>query len=210
MTKRTIVFDFGGVLFKTSPTEFYRRRFREQGRSQEELDYFLTTVFPKAEQSASNDGNATDLIARKVAEYPAYADDIRAYKEESLKFIQGIIPGMKEVLEELTARGDRIVGLTNWHGDTYDALPGGFPDIMKHFNQVVVSGKVRLRKPNPEIFKTAQAAYGNPDPAQVYYFDDKKDNIDAARNTVGWQAFTFKNANTVRRALALPPKPALK
>ena len=208
MTQKTVVFDFGGVLFRTSVTEFYRERFQKQGRSEKDLSFFLGEVLTNEDRSHSNGGNAQDLIDRKILQYPEWADEIRAYgpKGEFLKTIRNIQPDMEEVLSDLSDQGYRIVGLTNWHGDTYDLLPKAFPSLMKHFNQVVVSGKIHLRKPDPEIFRQAQIAYGNPDPSQVYYFDDKATNTESARKEVGWNAFTFKNAETVRNALALKPK----
>lgn len=210
MNQKIVVFDFGGVLFKTSVTDFYRERFQAQGRNEEELAYFLNNVLTNQDLSHSNGGNAQDLINKKILKYPQWADEIRAYgaKGDFLKTIRNIIPEMENVLSALANEGHQIVGLTNWHGDTYDLLPPAFPALLKHFNQVVVSGKIGLRKPDPEIFRQAHAAYGSPDPTQVYYFDDKPANTEAARKAVGWNAFTFKNSDTVRSALALKsPRP---
>ncbi len=208
MQQKTIVFDFGGVIFTTDTEAFYRERFNRQGRSAAELDYFLTHVFSAEDRSHSNGGNVQDLIDRKILIHPEWADEIRAYgvRGDFIKTIEGIIPGMTETIAELTAAGHRVAGLTNWHGDTYDVLAAAYPSILGHFNQVVVSGKIGLRKPDPEIFRHAQAAYGNPDPKTVYYFDDKTANTDSARKTVGWQSFPFTGPETVRRALALPPR----
>ena len=209
MSKRTIVFDFGDVLFRTSATEFYRDRFTAQGRSEEELQYFLKNIFTNEDRSASHIGDLKDTIEKKVREFPDWADDIRAFAADRdyIKQVRSVVPGMKEVLDELEANGDRIVGLTNWAGDTYDKLPGAFPDIMGHFNKVVVSGKVHLKKPDPAIFALAQKEFGNPDTADVYFFDDKAANVAAAKKAVGWNAVVFEDANTVRRALALKPRP---
>ena len=209
MTQKTIVFDFGGVIFRTSVTEFYRERFAKQGRSEEELKFFLATVLPHAELSATHVGDTGPLLLEKAEQYPEWAEEILAIgaDREFLRQVRNVLPGMAEVLEDLDKDGYRIVGLTNWAGDTYDTLPKGFPDILGHFNQVVVSGKVHLRKPDPAIFTLAQEVFGNPNPEDVYYFDDKQKNVEIARQTVGWNSFVFKDAGTVRQALALQPKP---
>ncbi len=210
MTTKTIVFDFGGVLFDTSEKEFYRERFENTGRSKAELDYFLSKVFlNSAERSASNAGDVRGAIEEKVKQHPEWADDLRAYNADRdfVKVVRGVLPGMRDVLEELEDKGYRIMGLTNWAGDTYETLPKAFPDILGHFNQVVVSGKVHLKKPDEKIFRHAQEDFGNPDVSEVYYFDDKPKNVAAAQKAVGWNAFVFKDANTVRQALALAPKP---
>jgi 2-haloacid dehalogenase len=206
----TVVFDFGGVLFRTSATEFYRERFQAQGRSEAELQHFITKVFTHAERSASHTGDLKDMIEKKVRQYPEWEEDIRAFgaDRDYLKQVRNALPGMKEVLDDIAGKGYRIVGLTNWAGDTYDTLDRKFPDMLAHFNAVVVSGKVGLVKPNPDIFTLAQQTFGDPDPATVYYFDDKPENIAAARKAVGWNGIVFENANTVRHALALKPKVA--
>jgi len=216
MTTKTIVFDFGGVLFRTSTEEFYRDLFRKQGRSEEELRHFLDNIFINAELSLANSGNARDFIEEKAARHPEWEGEIRAFTagSENLKWIRNVIPGMKEVLGELTRKGYRVVGLTNWHGDIYDALPEAFPEILGHLSQVVVSGKVGMRKPDPAIFRHAHEAFGSPDASDVYYFDDKPRNTETAQKTVGWNAFVFKNADTVRQALAMTeeapaPSPSL-
>lgn len=209
MAQKTIVFDFGGVIFRTSAAEFYREHFASKGYSEQDLEYFLTHVLTKSDRSKSNGGDYQTLIDRKIQEFPSWADEIRAsgVKADFLQTIRNVIPGMEQLLDELTAQGFRIVGLTNWHGDTYDALGKAYPGILKHFNNVVVSGRIHLRKPDPEIFRHAQMAYGSPDPEDVYYFDDKPDNVSSASRTVGWKAFVFKSADTVREALALNPSP---
>ncbi len=209
MTGRTIVFDFGGVLFDTSAEDFYRERFEQTGRGEEELQYFLNNIFTEKDRSASHAGDLKDMIEQKVKQHPAWEDDIRAFgaDRDYLKQVRNVVPGMKEALEEIKANGDRIVGLTNWAGDTYDKLPGAFPDILGQFNKVVVSGKVHLKKPDAKIFTLAQEEFGNPEPSQVYFFDDKVENVAMASRAVGWNGVQFVDAGTVRRALKLKLKP---
>jgi HAD superfamily hydrolase (TIGR01509 family) len=208
MKKRTIVFDFGGVLFNTSAVDFYREHFQSQGRSEEELQFFLEKVFTNKDRSEANIGTVEEVVAKKAKQHPEWAEDILAFGTERayLKHIRNVIPGMKEVLDDIIRNGDQIMGLTNWASDAYDVIPKAFPDILAHFNKVVVSGKVHLKKPDPEIFRLAQKEFGNPDVSEVYFFDDKPANVETARQTVGWNAVVFKDANTVRQTLALSPK----
>jgi len=208
MRQRTIVFDFGGVLFNTSAVDFYRERFQKQGRSEEELQYFLNEIFTNKDRAEANIGTVEEVVAKKAKQHPEWADDILAFgtPEAYIKHIRSVMPGMKEVLDDIERNGDRIVGLTNWASDAYDVIPQAFPDILAHFNKVVVSGKVHLKKPSPEIFQLAQKEFGNPAAAAVYFFDDKADNVETAKKVTRWKAFVFKDANTVRQALALPAK----
>jgi len=209
MTQKTVVFDFGGVLFRTSATEFYSEVFERNGHTTESLQYFLNTVFTNQDRSQSNRGNAQDIIDQKSRQYPEWHQEIEAFsaEKEFIKTVRGVVPGMNALLKEIVQEGHRIVGLTNWHGDTFDTLPQAFPEIIKYFDQIIVSGKVGLRKPDLEIFRLAQSEYGNPEVSGVYYFDDKERNIQAAQEAVNWNTFVFKDANTVRQALAMTPQP---
>lgn len=208
MKQRTIVFDFGGVLFNTSATDFYRERFQAQGRTEADLDYFLKFVFTKADRSQANTGTMQAVITQKIAQHPEWEGDIRAFGADKnfIKQVRSVIPGMQNVINDIVANGDRVVGLTNWASDTYDVMPRAFPDILSRFNEVVVSGKVQVKKPAPEIFRIAHSAFGSPNPSETYYFDDKAANVAAAQKSVGWNAFTFVDANTVREALVLSPE----
>jgi 2-haloacid dehalogenase len=149
-----------------------------------------------------------EILDQKVEQYPEWAEEILAFgaDREFVKQVRKIIPGMQDVLQEITNNGDRITGLTNWASDTYDVLPASFPNILGHFNQVVVSGKLGIKKPSVDIFKRAHTEFGNPVPSNVYYFDDKPSNVEAAKQSAGCNAFTFQNEHTVRKALGLEPK----
>ena len=135
-------------------------------------------------------------------------DKIRAFDADRdfIKQVTGTIEGMGDVLREIKDKNIAIHGLTNWAGDTFDTLPGAFPEILSKFNSVVVSGKIGIKKPNPAIFRHAQQAFGNLAPQSVWYFDDKPGNVATAQSAVGWNAAVFENADTVRTALGLQPK----
>src|SRR6478609_1704496 len=103
MKQKIVVFDLGEVVFETATQGYYRERFEKQGRSAEDLEYFLTVILPKKDRSGTNGGDAKDLIARKVLEHPKWADDIRLFgSEEGFRgMIKGAMPEMAETLAEI-------------------------------------------------------------------------------------------------------------
>lgn len=187
------IFDFGAVLFNTSRTELYKELFARKGHSDEKLQSFLNDVFTKAEASKANLGNMADVTKALAEKHPAWADEILEFNADRsfLGQIRGLVDGMPDILAQAKAKGHKLFGLTNWAGDTFDALAKAYPQIVGQLDDVVVSGKVGIKKPNPEIFKLAARQFGIRNPAQAYYFDDKAGNIEAAERTVGWHGVVF-------------------
>lgn len=203
--QKSVVFDFGGVLFNTSATEMYRELFARDGRSAEDLDHFLKTVFTKAARSAANTGTMAAVTAPLARQHPEWAGYIEAFNADRdfIRQVRGMVPGMEEVLNAIAARGHKIYGLTNWAADTFESLRAAYPTQTGVFNDIVVSGAVGMKKPGAQIFQLAQQRFGNPDPRRIYYFDDKARNVKAAQQTVGWNGVVFEDAGTVKRMLGL-------
>lgn len=204
--RKVVVFDFGHVLFCVGHEHVYREMFQADGKTEEELQHFLNEIFPHDDRSAANNRlSATEVTGPLAAKYPEWAKYIEAFNADRdfLKFILGTVDGMEDTLKQLKEEGYEIYGLTNWSGDTFDALDKAYPGITGLFNEIVVSGKVGVKKPDPLIYQMAQEAYGNPNPADVHFFDDKPRNTEAAHQTVGWNGVVFKDVSTVRQTLAL-------
>ena len=91
-------------------------------------------------------------------------------------------------------RGIRTALLSNSWGNTYprDTWDGMFDDI-------VISGEVGLRKPEPEIFRLAADRIGL-EPAECVFVDDLQLNVDGARS-VGMTALLHTEYDETRRAL---------
>ena len=203
MKKTAVIFDFGGVLFKTSATEMYREIFQRDGKSEADLQYFLGNIFTKAARSAANTGNMTDVTSVLAAKHPEWASYIHAFDADQnfVQQIRGTIPDMEKTLHDISVKGYEIYGLTNWAADTFQPLRHAYKPLMELFNGIVVSGEEGIKKPSPDIFRLAHDRFKFS--GDVYYFDDKASNAEAAHRTVGWTSITFENAQTVRQALKL-------
>jgi epoxide hydrolase-like predicted phosphatase len=82
---------------------------------------------------------------------------------------------MFDLVAELRALGVRTGLLSNSWGDIYPR-----ERIASAFDHVVISGEVRLRKPQPEIFRLSLDGLGVPAEAAVFV-DDAEPNILGAR-----------------------------
>jgi 2-haloacid dehalogenase len=84
-----------------------------------------------------------------------------------------------------------LYAITNFPDRFWDQFAPTEP-ATRHFRAVVVSGKEKLAKPDPAIFRLAEARFGHP-PSSMLFIDDSERNVDAAR-ACGWQAHRFTGA----------------
>jgi len=103
-------------------------------------------------------------------------------------------PAMNALVRRAKAHGIRTALLSNSWGNTYprDTWDGMFDDI-------VISGEVGLRKPEPEIFLLA-AGRLNLRPAECVFVDDLQVNVDGAR-AVGMTGILHTSYDETRREL---------
>jgi HAD superfamily hydrolase (TIGR01549 family) len=94
--------------------------------------------------------------------------------------------------------------ITNYNSECYDEIEQRFPDMFSNFNDILVSGKVSLMKPQNEIYELAIKKW-NLNPEKVLYIDDDIFNIQTAKN-IGFQTIhydKFENVISKIRSLDL-------
>jgi putative hydrolase of the HAD superfamily len=104
------------------------------------------------------------------------------------------VPAMNALVRRAKGHGIRTALLSNSWGNTYprDTWDGMFDDI-------VISGEVGLRKPEPEIFRLA-ADRLNLRPAECVFVDDLEVNVDGAR-ALGMTGILHTSYDETRREL---------
>ena len=121
--------------------------------------------------------------------------------------LAGPIHGTVAILEELRARGIRLLALTNWSTETFPIAQARY-EFLEYFEGILVSGHERLAKPDPAIFRLLIQRYAV-DLAATVFIDDSQRNV-AASNLVGLKALYFTSPSQLRRdlhALGLPLSP---
>lgn len=182
----TVVFDFGGVLVDWNPRYMYRKLFNGDEAGMEQ---FLAMVCNQEWNEHQDAGRTiaeaeTELIAR----HPEQEARIRAYYGRFDEMMAGAIEGTVTILEQLHARGVPLYGLTNWSAETFPHALKRFP-FFQRFRGIVVSGRIKLKKPDPRIFAHLVATHGLV-PAETVFIDDSLKNVEAAK-AAGLQALHF-------------------
>lgn len=194
-TPTTVVFDFGNVLIGWDQTGPLADRM-----SAEEWQSFAEAAdFPALNTAADSGVPLTEVIARAAEADPRHGEIVAAYYDNFAKSLTGPIDGMAEIVSELKASGTRLLGLTNWSAETIHHAPAVAPAI-NELEDVVVSGREKLAKPDPAIFELLISRF-DLDPELTVFVDDLPANVDAAER-LGLIGHIFTDAASLRKDLS--------
>jgi 2-haloacid dehalogenase len=193
---RAVVFDLGGVLVDWNPRYLLRKIM--PGR-EAEMEWLISEVLNHDWNTQRDTGDPwPEAIAELERTYPDYAGVIRLYDERWAETLGGSHEDTVAVLAELHEAGVPIYALTNWSAEKFPHAEAKF-DWLAWFDGVVVSGRVRLIKPDPEIFQHLLDEYELA-PEDVLFVDDYEPNIVGAR-AMGIRAHRFHAAAALREVL---------
>lgn len=200
-----VVFDLGGVLIEWDPRHLYRKLFPGDEAAMEQ---FLAEVCTHDWNRCQDAGRSFAEGARLLkAEHPDKAELIDAYGTRFDEMMAGPIDGAVEILAELRDCDTPLYGLTNFSSETYQPAFERF-GFLRCFRGILVSGEVKLIKPDPRIYKMLIERFGL-DPRRTVYIDDIEANVAAAR-PFGIHAIHFTTPAALREELValglLPPR----
>src|SRR5215472_5570861 len=189
------VFDLGGVLIDWNPRYLYRKLLHDEAA----VDRFLTTVCTQSWNERQDAGRsfAEGCAVLKQA-HPQQSGLIDAWFSRYEEMLGGGIEGSVAILSELRAKQVRLFALSNWSAETFPFAQRRF-EFLRWFHGVLLSGEVRLLKPDPRIFQLLFEKY-NIDPAEAVFVDDHARNVAMARE-LGMRAIHFTDAAVLREEL---------
>jgi 2-haloacid dehalogenase len=195
---RTVaVFDLGGVLIDWDPRYLYCKLFDGDDCA---MEHFLATVCTQSWNEQQDAGRPfADAIASLKLAHPGEAKLIDAWIERQSEMFSGPIAGSVDILAELHSREVPLYALTNWSAETFPAALARF-DFLKWFRGILVSGEVKLLKPDARFFELFLRTYAI-DPAHTIYIDDRRPNVDAAI-ALGMHGVVFTDPPALRTELA--------
>jgi 2-haloacid dehalogenase len=188
MEVKAIVFDFGGVLMDWDPRYLYSRIF---DGNEAAMERFLAEVgfFDwNARQDAGRSFSAA--VEELSARYPHYAGLIQAYDARWEESLGGPIWGTVAILKALHRAGFPLYALSNWSAEKFPLVRRKF-DFFDWFEDIVLSGEMRLIKPDPRIF-TAFLERIKLTAPECLLIDDSQANLEAARE-MGFHTLHFQS-----------------
>ncbi|MFD0855647.1 HAD family hydrolase [Actinomadura adrarensis] len=194
-TYDAVIFDIGGVILDWDPRHLYRRLIPDP----DEMEWFLAEVCSDAWNAEQDRGRAfSEAIKEAAARHPEYRELIEAYWKRWPETLDGLIPGTSEVIAEAAAAGTALFAITNFSAETFPLAVAGY-EVLSGFRDVVVSGEVKMIKPDPAIFHYALDRFGL-SPHQALFVDDKPANVEAAEK-LGMGTVLFTDAADLRERM---------
>jgi 2-haloacid dehalogenase len=190
------VFDLGGVLIDWNPRYLYRKLFAGDTEAMEE---FLATVCTESWNEQQDAGRPfADACSSLKLVHPHKAPMIDAWVRRYDEMLAGPISGTVDILTQLNSHRVPLYALSNWSAETFPAALKRF-EFLKCFRGVMLSGEVKLLKPDPRIFELFLGTFAI-DPALTVYIDDREPNVKAAM-AFGMHGIVFTYAAALRTEL---------
>ena len=182
---QAVIFDFGGVLVDWSPHNLYRHYFDQP----HEIDRFLKEI-NFAEWNAQQDKGHpfAQAVTEHSNKFPQHAELIHAYHEHWEDSIVGPIDGTVQILRRLKQIGYPLYGLSNWSAETFPLIRNKYK-FFDLFDYILISGEVKMIKPEPGIFDLLLNRIGF-EARDCIFIDDSDVNIKVATK-LGFDAIRF-------------------
>lgn len=163
------------------------------------MEQFLLEVCSPAWNYQQDEGRSWAEAAAILTErFPHHAALIDAYHLRWEEMLNGPIQGSVEILKRLRDRGTPLYALTNWSRETFPIALRLF-DFLGWFDGLVVSGEVKLAKPDPRIYQLLFERFAI-NPTRSVFIDDSPANT-ATAITLGMRGIHFTDPLRLEQAL---------
>lgn len=206
MTMRTVVFDFGAVLFQWEPVQLLRKvlpqRVADEAGARTLMAGFFQSFVPGSDWAEFDRGSLgiEQLVPRLAARLALDEAEVRAVVEAIPGHLQPK-PDSVAWLRRLHAQGLRLCFLSNMPAPYAAHLDATYPEILSCFDGGVYSAHVGHVKPEAAVFHAVEQRCGLV-PELTAFIDDHPGNVEAARKR-GWHGLHFTDAASCAAALDL-------
>ncbi len=192
---RSVIFDVGGVLLDWNSDRVLESYYATPAeRSAMKQAIFLHADWLEVDRGVLGEAQLLERIAGRVGRPVPELTGLFAFVRDSLRPKADTVA----LLKSLAVRGVPLYCLSNMPLEIFSHLQGrfGFWDL---FRGIVISGEIRLVKPQPEIFEYLLGRY-DLSAADTVFIDDYPVNVEAAR-TLGLHTVLFRDARQCEEAL---------
>lgn len=142
--------------------------------------------------------NWRETVYATAEEYPEYSDMIRLWFDRWAEMATPRINGSWDILRRLRRQGMPVFALSNFGIESFAFAETLYPELSE-FDMRFISGHMSVTKPARRIYEMVEAESGKRG-AQIYFADDRQENIDAAEE-LGWQGHVFTSPESLEQDL---------
>lgn len=200
MTIEAVVFDVGGVVIE-SPLQAIARYERDHGLAENAINRAVVAAGEAGAWARLERGELTLRTFYAPFEADCRACGVEVSGPRLMDYVaQARVarPRMLQAIRRIRERGLRVAALTNnWvTDDTWDHVAA----VHAHFDVVVESRVVRLRKPDPRIYELVCRELGVA-PVRAVFLDDIGRNLKVAR-ALGMRTIKVDDPDVALRELS--------
>lgn len=140
-----------------------------------------------------------DTSAELIAQFPDQRERIALFQTRFNETSPGPVPGVVALIDRLRDQGVALYGISNFSAEFWPAFRKDKP-IFESFEDILISGEVKLVKPDPAIYRLALQRFGLK-AGQCLFIDDRPENIEAGE-ALGIQGHRFSDAAGLQARLA--------
>jgi len=192
---QNIIFDLGGVLIEWNPAKVVHRFTTDpKARSILMQEIFKHPDWAEKDRGGILEAEAIARFAQRTGFPETKIKSLMVAVNESLELKEDTF----HLLNELFAQGYPLYCLSNLPGEHYAHLRSLY-EFWDKFEGIVISGFVKMVKPEPEIYQYILDAY-HLEPSTCIFIDDSPRNIEVAR-LLGINGIVFTDAQSCRQHL---------
>ncbi len=196
---KNIIFDVGQVFAAYDPGYITDQILGVTPHKQTYIDtLFLNPIWHALDRGDITPEEAIDALVEKHSFTEPQKHDLAKLLDNFAHHI-GLIEGSRDIYLDLMAQGFPIYLLSNFQDKPFAQLVERFT-FLNDSHGKVISARVKMMKPEPEIYRHLAAEY-NLVPQECVFIDDLADNI-AAAEAEGFQGILFVNPSQLAADLA--------
>lgn len=194
---KNVIFDFGGVLIDWNPEYVFLKEFRGD---RNQMNWFFENICTSEWNDQQDAGcSIAQATEERVAMFPEYESLIRMYYGRWEEMLGYEITETVAILEKLHQNKNiGLYGLTNWSHETFPVALERF-GFLQRFKDILVSGKEKLIKPDPKIYKLLLNRNGLK-AEECVFIDDRQVNVEVAKK-LSISGIKFDNAKQLEQEL---------
>lgn len=192
-----IVFDLGGVVFCWKPRQVFAKLFPGDDKIQE---LYHENLMGHPDWHLFDQGTIdTDYAVKRAASRIGTTDDdVRSVLTHLYSSLEPI-PETISLIKRVEKHDHRLFCLSNMPAPTIEYLEDRY-DFLELFDHSVISSRVKMAKPDEEIFRHLLDHY-DLTPEETVFIDDSEKNIAAAK-AFGINTIHFSDASDCEEKLA--------
>jgi len=174
MKIKNVIFDIGGVLLDWKPIELLKEMTDEKKAVVLKSNMMDSKYWAELDKGTITLDQAVNLFSQNI---PELRDDIEFVLNHFIDYLP-VIKENVEILYKLSRDNYRLYILSNFHLESFLKAYEKYP-FFNLFEGLVISSRVKLIKPEREIYEYLLDKYSL-NPNETVFFDDSEKNVWAA------------------------------